>query len=166
MILTFKRPLIMTEKYLDIFQNQRNVGRMRYWRKGVSRYATSDVNIEIIGDKTYEINQQSFTIRDGNQWDIINNNQLVATVSGGRGLKKDRVDVHSTDHKTTFSIEARTFKTEGKITFNGEYIGKTKAKGFIFNTYYEVDIQELHITINPVLIAGIVYAFWSASNRR
>ncbi|TFJ93137.1 MULTISPECIES: hypothetical protein [Lentibacillus] len=168
MIITFKRPMFMTKKYLDVHQDAKKIGKMRYWRQGNSHNAKYDVNIEMLGfDKTYEITQQYFTIRDGVQWDVLNNGNLIAKMSTGKGLlAKDGVGFQLLNEEMTLAIEAKAFKTEGHLMLDNEHIGKTKAKGLFFNSRYVVDVFDSRLTLEPILLAGVVYAFWAASNQR
>ncbi len=144
---------------------------MRYWRRPPSDRPSSnpkyDVNINVIGsDQIYEIIQQSFILRDGGRWHVIENGNLIATMSNGSFTEKDRIEVQLGDH-TTLLIDAKgTLKVEGSIAIDGEYIGKTTVNGWFFNSYYEVEVSNERKKIDPALLAGVAYTFWSTSNRR
>ncbi|GAA0459788.1 hypothetical protein [Alkalibacillus silvisoli] len=171
MNLTFDRPFFGTTKFLNIKQGNYPTGKMRRWARPPKERPSSnlqyDVNIEVIGSgQTYDITQQSFSIREGYHWDVTENNRLLTTITSAKGLKeKHRVDYHF-DETITLSIEASwSLKPEGTIFLDENEVGKTKAQGFITNRQYVIDFEPGDHHFDPNLVAGVVYAFWCSNNR-
>lgn len=167
MIMTFKRPMFVTDKYIDVHWGQKKIGKMRYYRHHNAGNPKFDVNIAMIGsDQTYEIIQQSFSIKDGSHWHIVENGDVMADMRSGKFKEVDQVNAQL-DEDTALGIKAKSgFKVNATITINDEHIGNVSTKGLFFERYYEMKLDKASIAIDSLLLAGITYAFFSSSNFR
>ncbi|GAB4074138.1 hypothetical protein GCM10028778_16410 [Barrientosiimonas marina] len=165
MTITFKRPMFISGKYLDIYQGEAKIGKMRYWKQGHSHDPKNDVNIAIeSNEQTYEILQQTSSIIEGNNWHILDRGIPVADMQSGTLKKIDQIKTQFQDGTTLFIKAEGLFKSGIQLFINQELIGEASPKGLFFNGYYEIKLSDTNVPLDPLLLAGITYAFFSMSN--
>lgn len=166
MQIVIDRPLFGTTKPLAIEKDGELIGEVSRWfrprEERPSRNPADDVNIRITSSSTsYEILHQFASMREGHHWELMNNGELIASMTSAKGLTaKHRVDLHR-ENFPNLSIEA-TWARSGKILLDGEQTGQTKETGFLFNTKYMTELNSTGSFIDPLLLAGITYTFWSS----
>ncbi|MDV2581769.1 hypothetical protein [Alkalibacillus haloalkaliphilus] len=169
MEITFDRPFIATQKFLNIKQGNVTTGKMRRWvrppRERPSSNPQYDVNIEVVGSTDYQITQQSFSVREGYYWELRQDNQIISSITSSKGLKeKHRVDYHF--NESVLTIEADwSMKPEGKVLIDDREIGRTRGVGLLTNRHFSVEIDSRNHQFDPNLVAGIAYTFWCSNNR-
>ncbi|UCZ55067.1 hypothetical protein LGQ02_10220 [Bacillus shivajii] len=171
MKITFNRPVIDGTKALVIEQDGVNIGEMRRWfRPQNERPANSpiyDVNIIVESRQaTYKITQQSFTLREGHSWILEENTNKVGEVVGAKGLfKRHQIELVSESYPHFNIVTTWGFKGNGIISMNNKEIGDTTTSGFVKNSKVLIDTEPIDSLIDPALLAGITYTYWSSFNK-
>ncbi|WP_117161690.1 hypothetical protein [Paraliobacillus sp. X-1268] len=165
------RPLFgATTKKLNLDKDGDKIGEMNRWfHPPYERTATSpiyDVNIKGASRmNTFEISQQSFSLSEGHHWKLEQNGIEIGEIIGSKGLKeKHKIELHSESFPHIL-IET-TWRGNGIISINDKEIGETKVTGFLINTKYITETEAINNLIEPSLLAGIIYTFWSSHTQR
>lgn len=165
MIITFERPLFATGNPIPITVNGTEAGSMKRWFKPREERSSRDpgheVNIAIqTGGKRFGITQVRTSFKEGTEWEVSENDEVLTHISSPEGLKqKHRIET-AIEGEIPVAIEA-IWQRKGLLMINGSEAGQTEARGFLFNSRYVVEIREsLPDALDPALLAGMVYAFW------
>ncbi|ADU28919.1 hypothetical protein [Evansella cellulosilytica] len=164
MIIMFDRPMAVGKKPLMIEKEGQSVGEMNRWfrpsKESPSTNPAYDVNINIeTMTDSYEIIQVDYTLHHGHQWMLTKNKKEIGKLKGAKGLfAMHGVELHS-ELFPALIIVAK-FLGGGEITADGMPIGETKTRGFLRNSKYIIDIEDITHKIEAPLIAGVVFAFW------
>lgn len=165
MVITFKRLMFKTYKYLPIYQDREKIGEMQYWQSSNMHHPKFDVNIGIKGlsDQSYEIEQQSFSMLNETRWAIYENSYFIADMHNGNMTEMDHVNVQLNDGRTLFIKAVFRFKTSVHLYIDDELAGEASTTGWFFNVFHNIQLYD-DKSVEPLLLAGIMYAFFLFSN--
>ncbi len=155
-----------TKQLLIKIDDQKQGSILRYFDSNRSdrRNPVYHVNVVVQSESNeYEMIQTAFSMKEGHRWDVKRNGELIGRAETGYLTKKHCIYYQSLSNEE-LKIEANTFSSS-EIEINQNKVGETKPKGQFVNRTYHTYLNEEHIGMDMLLIAGLIHVFWLSHQR-